>query len=319
MKTKKIFIIGIVATLTCSGVLVGVHALIPNISLPGEPVTMTIYDGSVSYFDIYLSDVPSGFDVADGYYVGWCADRSVTMPRGEKLTVRLWNSYDLMLPLPLRDKNWSKVNYILNHKEGTTRFDIQAAFWYLLNNYPSDISLLSIKVQELINTTDGSFTPKPGQWIAILAEPLNNRLNPWPFQFAFLQVRLPHHGCEGLTPGYWKNLEKHGEDWIAPYTPETHLGDVFKNASLYMLADYTMYEALGWSSGSTTTETAQKLLSQATAAVLNAAHPNIDYPISEADLIGEVNDALGNYNKDSMETLKNIIDHNNNLGADIQE
>lgn len=317
MKTKKIAIIGIAAVLLVSGVFVGVHALIPNISMPGQPVTLIANDGSVSYFDIYLSGVPPGFDVTNGYYVGWCADRSVHMPRGENLTVRLWNSYDLMLPLPLREKNWSKVNYILNHKDGATKTDIQGAFWNLLCNTP--YSSISAKAQELVNTADGSFTPKPGQWIAILAEPINNRSNPWPFQFVFLQVCLPRHGCEGLSPGYWKNLEKHGDDWTAPYTPETHLGDVFDNASLYGLANYTMFDALGWSSGNTLTEKAQKLLSQATAAVLNAAHPNIDYPISEEDLIGEVNDALGSYNEDTIENLKDILDHNNNLGADISE
>lgn len=321
MKTKKIAILGITAVLLFSGTLIGVYAGVPNISLPGEPVTMTVSDGSVSYFDIYLTNVPEGFDVTNGYYVGWCADRSVKMPRDEQLVVRLWNSYDPMLPYPLREKNWSKVNYILNHKDDATKIEIQGAIWFLLNDYPAEISLLSTKAQDLVNSADGLFVPKAGEWIAILAEPLQMKAYPWPFQFAFLQVRLPHHGCEGLTPGYWQNIRKHLGDWIAPYTPDTPLGDVFENTSLYDLEDDTMIDALSpsYGGGPEVIDMARTLLRAATAAVLNAAHPNIDYPISEEDIIGEVNDALSSFDRDTMEDLKDILDANNNLGADLSE
>jgi hypothetical protein len=300
--------------LLCSGVFVGVYALLPKINLPGQPVTMTIYDGSVSYFDIYLSDVPPGFDVTNGYYVGWCADRTVYMPRGEKLTVRLWNSYDLLLPLPLRDKNWSKVNYILNHKDGTTKTDLQGAFWNLLCNTP--YSQISPKAQELVDSADGHFVPQPGDFIAILAEPIQNSSHPWPFQFVFLQIRLTHHGNEGLTPGYWKNLKKHGDDWAAPYTPETLIKDVFNNASLYMPENDTMFDALQYQGGPDEAGAAEILLRAATAGILNAAHPHIDYSISLADLIGEVNEALGSHNRDTMINLAEIIDSYNNHEAD---
>ncbi len=69
-----------------------------SIHLPDDTVTMIVTDGDVSYFDIDLSDVPPDLDVANGDYHGWCADRSVVMPRGEQLTVRLYNSYDPSLP-----------------------------------------------------------------------------------------------------------------------------------------------------------------------------------------------------------------------------
>jgi hypothetical protein len=161
----------------------------PSIHLPDRPVTMIAYDGAGSYFDIDFSDVPPNLDVANGSYQGWCADRSVLMPRGEQLTVRLYNSYDHSLPLPLREKNWSKVNYILNHNNGATKLDIQDAVWYLLCNYP--YSSLTSKAQMLVDTAQDGFIPQPGELIAILAEPLRNTSNPWPFQFAFVQVRLP--------------------------------------------------------------------------------------------------------------------------------
>jgi hypothetical protein len=314
MKTKKILIIGTAVLLLGSGVFVGVNALLPNISLPGQTVTMTIFDGSESYFDIYLSDVPPGFDVTNGFYVGWCADRTVYMPRGTSLTVRLWNSYDLMLPLPLRDKNWSKVNYILNHEDGATKTDIQGAFWNLLCDTP--YSSISPKAQELVDAADGFFIPQSGDFIAILAEPMYNDSHPWPFQFAFLQVRLPQRGCEGLTPGYWKNLKQHEDDWTAPFTPETLIKDVFTNASIYMPVDDTMYDALQYQGGPDEAGAAEILLRAATAGVLNAAHPHIDYSMSLADLINEVNAALGSHDRDTMINLGAIIDDYNNHEAD---
>lgn len=161
----------------------------PSIHLPDAPVTMTATDGDDSYFDIDLSDVPPNHDVANGVYEGWCADRSVVMPRGEQLTVRLFNSLDPLLPAILRDSNWSKVNYILNHNDGATKTDIQDAFWYLLCNYP--YSYLTSTAKMLADTAQEGFIPQPGDLIAILAQPIRNNSNPWPIQIAFLQVKLP--------------------------------------------------------------------------------------------------------------------------------
>jgi hypothetical protein len=310
MKTKKIVIFGIVGTLLFSGILAGAYYLyFPNLRLPSNPVTMTVYDGSVSYFDIYLSDVPNGNDVVNGYYVGWCADRSVHMPRSEALTVRLYNSYDLFLPLPLRDKNWDKVNYILNNKGNATKEDIQDAFWYLLNDYPYDD--ISVKAQTLVDTAQDGYMPHPGDLIAILAAPVHTEGRPWPFQFAFLQVRLPPQ--EGLSHGYWKNHE----NWPSGYTQYMLVDDVFMNASLNIPSTDTLLDALNYHGGPDTAGAAEILLRNAVGSVLNAAHPNINYPILEADLIGEVNEALGSQNRTIMLNLETILDGYNNLGADL--
>jgi len=161
----------------------------PNIRLPDEPITMVVTDGDDSYFDIDVSDVPADLEVTNGLYKGWCADRSVIMPRGEQLTIRLYNSYDASLPWAVYDKDLGKVNDILNHHEGVSMKDIQDAFWHLLSEYP--YSSLTSTAQKLVDNASNDFIPKPGEWIAILAEPLQNDSNLWPFQIAFLQVRLP--------------------------------------------------------------------------------------------------------------------------------
>lgn len=314
MNKNKLIIIGIVGILISSGSIVGGLLLYyPSVRLPGQPVTMNVYDGTVSYFDIYLYDVPEGLDVTNGYYVGWCADRSVHMPREQNLTVRLYNSYDLLLPLPLRDKDWDKVNYILNHKGDATKEDIQDAFWYLLNDYPYD--LISEKAKTLVDTAPDGYVPHGGDLVAILAEPINMQGRPWPFQFAFLQVMVPPQ--EGLSHGYWKN---HQENWPDGYTPSMLLTDVFENASLYAnLTDDTLENALDYHGGDTLEGAAQILLRNAVGAVLNAAHPNINYPAQLSDLIEEVNEALGSMDRDTMLNLESILDEYNNLGADISE
>ena len=55
------------------------------------------------------------------------------------------------------------------------------------------------------------------------------------------------------------------------------------------------------------------LIRHATAALLNATHPNVDYPLTEAEVIALVQDAYatGNFND-----AKDILDEYNNLGCD---
>lgn len=162
---------------------------LPKIQLPNTPVTMIVSDGGSTYFDICLSNVPADLDLTDGSYEGWCADRSVVMPRGEKLSIRLYNSYG-SLPAALQDKHWKEVNYILNHHNGATKNDVQDAIWYFLSEYP--YSSITDKAKHLVDTAHNDFVPEPGDLIAIAAEPIKNASNPWPFQIAFLQVHLPY-------------------------------------------------------------------------------------------------------------------------------
>ena len=160
----------------------------PTINLPGGTVTMIATDGDVSYFDIHLSEVPSGYDVTNGDYEGWCADRAVTMPRGEPLTIQLQDSYDPNLPWSLKDKDWAKANDILNHHDSIPMKDVQDALWYLLceTNY----STLSDAAKTLVDSADPAFIPAADEWVAIIAEPIQNDSHSWPFQIAFLQVKL---------------------------------------------------------------------------------------------------------------------------------
>ncbi|MGQ0521151.1 MAG: DUF7507 domain-containing protein [Actinomycetota bacterium] len=120
---------------------------------------------------------------------------------------------------------------------------------------------------------------------------------------------------EGLTPGYWKN---HLDSWDdTPYVPtDTTLEDVFDVPDALGLDDVTLLEALSLKGGSGTKGAAQTLLRAAVAALLNAAHPNIDYPRTTGEVIADVNEALTG-DRAAMLALASELDADNNLGGDI--
>jgi hypothetical protein len=273
---------------------------------------MVATDGNVSYFNIYLSNVPIGYDVTNGLYVGWCADRSTVMPRNEQSQVKLFNSYAPLLPNLLRNKNWDKVNYILNHKGNASKTDIQYAFWHLINKYPYDN--ISDTAKMLVDTAKDGYRPIQGEFIAILVlptPPTASAAKTGPFQRTFLEVRLPPQ--EGKSPGYWKNHI----NWPENTTQTMTVHSVFSNASLYVSSTDTLLDALQYQGGNSEAGAAQILLRAAVAGVLNARHPCINYPILESTIIEEVNKALGSHNRDTMLYLKNIIEECNNLEADL--
>ncbi|UCD51517.1 MAG: hypothetical protein JSW27_02575 [Phycisphaerales bacterium] len=122
-------------------------------------------------------------------------------------------------------------------------------------------------------------------------------------------------GWEGLSHGYWKN---HLEDW--PPTGYVHsqtLDSVFAESSGLGLGSYTLRDALGFPGGDTLPGKAQILLRQAVASILNAGHPNINYPRTTPDLIADVNSALSSGDEAIILTLEAALDVDNNLGGDL--
>jgi hypothetical protein len=168
---EKLPIIGIIIILILSIMSASATASDPVVALPPTEllVTMRATDGVNSWFDIELSDIPSGYDITNGIYLGWCAQKSIKMTRGVNHTVRLYSSYDPDMPESFRSENWSKINYLLNHKQGS-RASIQETIWYYisLDTYPSDPD-----AQSMISNADQNglnFIPKNGEVLAIIVE-----------------------------------------------------------------------------------------------------------------------------------------------------
>jgi hypothetical protein len=143
--------------------------------LPSVAVTMTVVNGTASYYVASLSNVPLGYDVANGVYTDWCVDRRYTTVRGSNIQVVLYSS--VAPPANLSSQRWDKVNYILNHKQGGM-MDIQNAIWYFVKmggvgwwngSSPSATSLAT--VSDALAHGNG-YVPGPGGLLAVICLPL---------------------------------------------------------------------------------------------------------------------------------------------------
>ena len=119
---------------------------------------------------------------------------------------------------------------------------------------------------------------------------------------------------EGCTPGFWKN---HTSAWVG-YTTGQDLDTVF-NLGVFdaALGDDSLLEALDYGGGSTNEAAAQILLRQAVAALLNASHPDVDYPQTTASIIAAVNAALASNDRATILAAKDIFAGQNEAGCPI--
>jgi hypothetical protein len=121
-------------------------------------------------------------------------------------------------------------------------------------------------------------------------------------------------GDDGCTPGYWKN---HPAAWNATsYSRSQTLESVFNVPNKFNLDDKTLLQALKFKGGRWKLGAARILLRHATAAVLNASHPGVTYPMTTSEIISKVNTALTG-SRSQMLTLKKTLDKNNNLGCPL--
>jgi hypothetical protein len=103
-------------------------------------------------------------------------------------------------------------------------------------------------------------------------------------------VFVPNH--EGCTPGKWKNWTGLGpgnqsNHWAATgYTFAQTVGSVFTGVDA-SLAATTLLEALDGGGGPGDVGKQKILLRAAVAALLNASHPGVAYPLSEGEIPGD--------------------------------
>jgi len=139
---------------------------VPYIKLPPDEISMQVdYPGIECYYNVILSDVPIGYHVSNGIYLGWCVDEYHKIIPGETYKATMYSTYDPNNPHP--DPDWDKVNYILNHKQGTAK-DIQEAIWYFVDggNLPStDAGKAMVNEAE---TNGEGYIPTVGQTLAVV-------------------------------------------------------------------------------------------------------------------------------------------------------
>jgi len=169
MNSKMSSVIGLIVIVTVSLILVGhVDATDCGLNLPSTPVTIEVWNGTESYYETLLSNVPSGYDVTNRTYLGWCVDRRCVMPRSPAThQVTLFSSCNS--PSDLAGQKWDMVNYILNHRQGVAE-DVQQALWFFVNlvgNYSPSSPTAWIMVNDA-NLNGEGFVPETGQVIAVI-------------------------------------------------------------------------------------------------------------------------------------------------------
>jgi hypothetical protein len=116
---------------------------------------------------------------------------------------------------------------------------------------------------------------------------------------------------QGCSLGYWKN---HTGSWQG-YFPTDTVGDVFEIGGSF--ADVTLLEALSFGGGPGVDGAKKILLRQAVAALLNAAHPDVSYPRTEAQVIAAVKAQLASETRSAILALAGELDVDNNLGCPL--
>jgi hypothetical protein len=115
-------------------------------------------------------------------------------------------------------------------------------------------------------------------------------------------------GAKGCTPGYWKQSQ-HFDSWFV-YAQTDRYNTVFGvNA---FSSTFTLLQALAQGGGGI-----KALGRHSVAALLNAVSPNVDYPITSAQVISLVQAAVASGNANLIEATKNTLEKYNELGCPI--
>ena len=150
----------------------------PYPRLPKQPVTATVswYENLPDIIDIMaiLSNVPSGYDVVDGVYTGWCVDKLGIYVYSDDL-VYLYSSLNVPNVDQLDMRDWNRINYVLNNvAPGATSADIQQAIWAFETigggaYTPTRPLALAMVADALAN--GGDFVPTRGEYVAVILYP----------------------------------------------------------------------------------------------------------------------------------------------------
>ena len=194
MNSKKLLLVAAIILTSTVLLVTSTFASDPSLKLPPTSVLLVANNGTQAFFDITLSNVPPGYDVSNGMYLGWCIDRTAEMQFDAPHSVTLHSSLN---PDVLADQNWTMVNYILNHKQGD-REDIQQAIWYFIN-LDSGYTPLRPTAMEMVddaNANGTGFVPTTEQTVAVIAMPDVTFPQAEDVQISIIEVTVPISGSE---------------------------------------------------------------------------------------------------------------------------
>jgi len=254
-----------------------------------NPTTLSIQEGSSGTYSVAVTSIsgsisahpPNAPEIT--YCSSWTIHSDTTVTCDQHLTI----------PLP-RGRNYST--------NPLTAADIAALTRIATVNVDGGLCNQTFTLTDTLTLPSGSGTDFGGGSLSITRSVTVN----------VTCLNLQVGGC---SHGYWKN---HASAWSAPYTEGTILGTVFTMGPAYStISSKTFADALKFGGGNSVVAKAQLLLLQAVAALLNGAQPSINYPLSQADVITQVNAALASGDGNQILALKTTLDGYNNLGSFI--
>jgi len=161
------------------------------LNLPTGPVSVSHGDWNQGVLggtiDITLSGIGAGYDITNGTYVGWCTEDNFQDDFDG--TVTLYDSTDPALPAIIAGP-WDKVNYLLNHKNGTKE-EVQAAIWLLTggNSYTFPVTAAAQAMYNAAVANGAGFVPAPGQIVAVIV--FTDGFGPTGYQETMIEVTVP--------------------------------------------------------------------------------------------------------------------------------
>lgn len=127
-------------------------------------------------------------------------------------------------------------------------------------------------------------------------------------------------GDEGCTPGFWKNLDKHLDEWTG-LTPGQSVESVFDVPDSLGIDSKTLIQVLGPPASGAINGSgpngSYQLLRHAIAALLNANSPDVDYPFDPDSIVADTNAALATQDADTIEDQKDEFADANEAGCPL--
>ncbi|MGC9195175.1 MAG: PEP-CTERM sorting domain-containing protein [Syntrophobacteraceae bacterium] len=138
--------------------------------IPKFPVEMYVRQGTNSRFELFFLNVKYGYDLSDfQFYNAWCLRKGAPLPGQTIHVVRLYNSSDPNLPPEFRAMGWRRITYVINHRQGATKEDVQQAIWRLAKSPgPKNITPRAARLIEEANRKAKDYTPATGDLVPVL-------------------------------------------------------------------------------------------------------------------------------------------------------
>ena len=174
---------------------------VPDFSMieGAENVTLRVErNNDKGYFNVNLSNVNINNTILDGDYLGWCAHWSAPINTSGR------EYEDISLYSTRNDKNWNKLNYVLNKRsdyvrtiDGVSYKEIQAVIWTLIDFKEFDIDENPIfeelnrsafnAILDDVKKNGDSFRHSPGSIHAIFADASTHETNSSPTQTVIIE------------------------------------------------------------------------------------------------------------------------------------